>query len=265
MKIYVSDLDGTLLTSNRKLPPDFAETLKLIDEANDMFFFASGRSYEDVSKYLKDIDYPLNAICDNGAEVYINNQPRYECSMDKDDVKLIVETFIKNDFGILMLSTPTQTYKIMPTTVDPLDNKFLEDFYTQSIEISSYDEIKDDVFKIAICTNKGSYEYLFDNYKDLTLNSTKLTVSGFDWIDFVNSSVNKGNAIKHIIELLDVTKDDIYCFGDYLNDINMCEQSNHTYAMANAHPTIIELFNETIKSNDEFGVTCKIKELLKTK
>ena len=263
MKIFISDLDGTLLDSKKNLPPDFKETLKLIEENGDLFFFASGRSYEDVVKLIDKNEIPFNAICDNGAEIYINNESKCPEFLDENDAKQIVNTYIEKDFGILMLSTPKKTYRIMPTNVDPDDMILLKDFYNDSVIYTKDDNVLDKALKITIGSTKGSYEYLLDCYKDLNFNSTTPLVSGFDWLDFVHDNVNKGNAINHLIDLLNLTKDDVYCFGDYLNDITMRNASNHTYAMKNAHPEIIELFDEVIDSNDNYGVTKKIKEIIK--
>lgn len=265
MNIYICDLDGTLLDSNKRLPEDFKETLELIKKNNDMFFIASGRSYEDVCKYYKDIDYPINAICDNGAEVYIDGVSRYQKHLIDSDSKKIIDKYLELDFGILMLSTSNQTYRIMPTNYDTNDDEMMKEFYLKSIEVKSYKEIESPILKIAIGTNKGANDYLYNDYTDLVLEATHPVVSGFGWIDFVHNTVNKGTGINHMLELLGLDSNDAYCFGDYLNDITMVDCSKHTFAMKNSHQTILDLFDEVIDSNDNWGVTKKIKEIINTK
>jgi len=48
-------------------------------------------------------------------------------------------------------------------------------------------------------------------------------------------------------------------FGDYLNDIEMMQEANFSFAMANAHRHIKELANY---SNDNNGVTKVIAQVL---
>lgn len=51
-------------------------------------------------------------------------------------------------------------------------------------------------------------------------------------------------------------------FGDYLNDIEMMQEANFSFAMANAHRDIKELANYSTDSNDNNGVTKVIAQVL---
>lgn len=52
-------------------------------------------------------------------------------------------------------------------------------------------------------------------------------------------------------------------FGDQMNDYELLKNVKYSFAMKNAIPPIKEIAYQVIQSNDEAGVTQKIKEILK--
>ena len=74
--------------------------------------------------------------------------------------------------------------------------------------------------------------------------------------------INKGTAILDIREKLGISFEETMAFGDYLNDKEMLENVNYSYAMANAHPIIKQVAKYEAPSNDENGVTTVIKQML---
>ncbi|MDU4936806.1 MAG: HAD hydrolase family protein, partial [Peptostreptococcaceae bacterium] len=82
------------------------------------------------------------------------------------------------------------------------------------------------------------------------------------WVDFMNLDINKGNAIKKLQEIYEITYDECMAFGDYLNDYEMMQECKHSYAMANAHPKLKEICNYEAKSNDEDGVVDALNNYL---
>lgn len=51
-------------------------------------------------------------------------------------------------------------------------------------------------------------------------------------------------------------------FGDYLNDLEMLEESYYSYAMDNAHETIKKTAKFRAPSNHEDGVIKVLKQLI---
>ena len=43
-------------------------------------------------------------------------------------------------------------------------------------------------------------------------------------------------------------------FGDMPNDLPMLQWAGHSWAMANAHPTVVEAADQVAPSNDDDGV-----------
>ena len=85
-------------------------------------------------------------------------------------------------------------------------------------------------------------------------------LSNTHWVDIVDRNVNKGNAVKRLMEKLGAGFDEAMVFGDYLNDLEMMSCCKYSFAMQNAHPILKENAAFIAPSNDENGV---VKEILR--
>lgn len=90
----------------------------------------------------------------------------------------------------------------------------------------------------------------------------QIVVSSERWVDIMSRSIDKGLAVRALQERLNVTPAQTAVFGDYLNDLQMMDAAEHSFAMANAHPTVRESARHTARSNAEHGVVDAIERLL---
>jgi len=69
IKLIATDMDGTLLDQNGKLPKGFFEVLEKLEKMNVKFVIASGRPYFTLYENFKPISDELYFICDNGSYI----------------------------------------------------------------------------------------------------------------------------------------------------------------------------------------------------
>ena len=89
----------------------------------------------------------------------------------------------------------------------------------------------------------------------------KVSLSGHEWVDIMNLTVNKGEAIRLIQKKYDISYEETMAFGDYLNDYEMMKSCYYSYAMKNAHEDLKEICRFEAPSNDENGVIKTIKKI----
>ena len=87
-------------------------------------------------------------------------------------------------------------------------------------------------------------------------------MSGRHWVDVMNSTVNKGVALRDLQRALGVTPAQTAAFGDYLNDVELLQAADWSYAMADAHPDVAAVARHRAPSNADAGVVTVIAELL---
>ena len=80
--------------------------------------------------------------------------------------------------------------------------------------------------------------------------------------DIVNIDSNKGNAVKKLLEILNIKKEETIAIGDDINDLSMFEQVGYKVAVSNAIDIVKEKADEITLSNDEDGVAVFLNKLL---
>lgn len=115
--------------------------------------------------------------------------------------------------------------------------------------------------KLCVYCNAGSgvYEKALTERFGKNLNTM---VSGDKWVDFMNRSADKGNALREVQQMLGVTPEETMAFGDNCNDIGMLQRAGESYAVANAHPEVKKTVKYIAPANTEDGVLQTVKERL---
>ena len=84
------------------------------------------------------------------------------------------------------------------------------------------------------------------------------------WPGFVEihpPGVDKASGLAVVAELIDVDPADVLFFGDQLNDVPAFGWAGYRVAVANAHPVVLELADDTTLSNDDDGVAAYLERL----
>ncbi|MGB6129391.1 MAG: HAD family hydrolase [Psychrilyobacter sp.] len=259
IKLIATDMDGTLLNSKHEINPEFWEVWGKLKEKNIVFACASGRQYYNLIKKFENIKDDIYFIAENGSFVAYKGEILHINILDRKKTFEFIELARTIDGVNVVLCGKNSAY------VELNDSKFIEEvkpYYEKFEIVNSLEEVEDDFLKIALCDFKNSEENSYKYFKEFE-NEYKITVSGGVWLDISNLDANKGTAMRKLQKILGITPKETLVFGDYLNDIELLESGEHSYAMENAHPKLKELAKNIAKSNEENGVVEKIKELFK--
>ncbi|MFC5872993.1 hypothetical protein SAMN05443633_10897 [Chryseobacterium arachidis] len=261
IKLIVTDMDGTFLNSLHEVSPEFPKIYEELKKRNILFVPASGRQMLGITKYFGDIESEMAFIAENGGYVIYKNK---ELFADKLDPKYIAEiiTAIRTIPGATaVLSGKKKAYY-------ETDNQgfidYISQFYTNNERREDLTEpVDDSIFKIAVYHAEGSEINLYPALKEFEKYHLEVVVSGQYWLDIMNKNINKGVALEKLQKALNITPQQTMAFGDYMNDIQMLENSKYSYAMQNAHPSVKKIASFEACSNDNFGVLKTIKDYLK--
>jgi Predicted hydrolases of the HAD superfamily len=90
-----------------------------------------------------------------------------------------------------------------------------------------------------------------------------LTQSGLGYIELMAPGVDKATGLAVVAEELGIGPSDVCVFGDMPNDVPMFRWAGwRRVAVANAHPSVLELADEVTASNDADGVAAWLEALL---
>lgn len=258
-KLFVSDMDHTLLNDNSELPKDFKETLDLLNSSDSGLVLASGRTLFSIKNKVKDFNHEINFISDNGAIVEYNGKIIYKSVFSKEDIEEVLVPIRKAKETSIIASSLTSAY------VEVYDDDHKQKLYEYYLDYNIVDDISkvnDDIIKVTML----SLENTVDNYKNFiepSLSSRYNAVTaGKIWIDVMHNNVDKGEGLKHLLEEMNIDQDDVVAFGDYHNDIGMLELAGIGYAVENAHDDVKQIADFVIEDNNSAPVTRIIKEYL---
>lgn len=263
MKIlYVSDLDGTLLSTRTELSDYCAETLNKLIGNGLLFTYATARSYSSASIITKKIQCKLPVVVYNGAFLYHPKSRKYLTVSGFTDVEReqIEKKILKHHVAPFVYSCIGNREYV--TWIPEHENDGMR-FYLSNRKddrrLNPVQEIDALFAKTAFYyTCIGTYDKLYPLYKELEKNGScncifqKEIYRDEYWCEIMPRAATKANAVLALKKYL--RADRIVVFGDAINDISMFEVSDACYAVENAVGELKEICTEVIGSNDKDGV-----------
>jgi Cof subfamily protein (haloacid dehalogenase superfamily) len=259
IRLVVSDMDGTLLNSRHELDPEFYVLFRELRQRGIHFAAASGRQYHNIRNVFSSIQRDMYFIAENGGYVMHRDEELFVQEMDSEltyslirDAKKIEETFT-------ILCGKKKAY-IEDTTEFFVEH--LARYYDEYEVVDDLLKVKNDQFlKIAICDMSGAEGNTYQLFKGKA-DQLQIKISGNIWLDISHKRANKGEALKKVQEVLGIDPSETIVFGDYLNDLEMMQQADFSFAMENAHPQVKRVARFIAPSNDERGVLQILRQVL---
>lgn len=263
VKLVVSDMDGTLLNSKGEVSPLFFELFKKLQLQNILFCAASGRQYNSIVDKLSAIKDDIYVIAENGGIAKKGTEVLLLKALEtKKVIKVIPVLRNIKDTNIVLCSQDI-------AYIESKHNEFIELFqeYYQSFKVvGDLLEVakKTPILKIAVYHFSSSEDFIYPEIEYLK-EDYLLKISGQNWLDISDEQANKGNALRAVQKLLNISKEETMVFGDYHNDIEMLQEARFSFAMGNAHTDITAIAKYATKSNNNFGVEHVLKKLVNSK
>ncbi len=263
MKLYITDLDGTLLGLKPEVPLLTVDMLnELIDEGINITY-ATARSIVSARPILKDVNFKLPVITMNGAfitdPVTGENVVTHYFSDEKKE--FLKQFFTENKLSLLTYSMIDDKQRVsylksnINSGVKRYINQRKDDKRLRPVD--DFDSLfEGDLFYITLISPSLSKEELdkyFDNKNGFARNYQADTYDTDEyWYEIYRDDVSKANAIKELKALLGA--DEIICFGDNTNDISMFKNADRCYAVSNAKQELKDMATGVIRSNAQSGV-----------
>ncbi|MGL5676373.1 MAG: Cof-type HAD-IIB family hydrolase [Cellulosilyticaceae bacterium] len=257
--LYVTDLDGTLLNTDRKVSDTTTALLNASIRAGALFTVATARTPATVVPLLEAVELKLPIIVMNGSFIYDIEAKKYiyTTSMPYEQVLQVIDIVEKEGKQLFVYTLKdhmlTVYYKGFNNEEEKLfyeERKALElkkfmkvtDYHLTKehqighmVMIDDYEVIKKIYDQVA--TISGIHAVM---YKDVNTTNSYL-------IEITKSDVNKACGINELIALLGT--DEVVAFGDNLNDMQMIEMADCGCAVGNAEEALKVIADKIIDTN----------------
>lgn len=261
--LYVSDLDGTLLDRDAKLPKVSEEIINKLISKGMEFTIATARSWSSASKIVRGLNLKLPVATYNGAFIIdpISGSVIESSCFEKEQIEYIVNTSKKANFYPLVYSFIKGEEKV--SWVVGQENDGISD-YLESRKgdkrlrpVSSMSDLfVGDIFYLTAIGTRHNLEPLIPLFEDERYFShtfqKELYKEDEYWFEVKKFDATKAIGIEKIKKITGCSR--IVCFGDSSNDIPMFTISDEAYAVVDADPRLIKIATGVIRGSNENGV-----------
>lgn len=263
LRLVVADMDGTLLDGEGRVPPRLESVVVRMRRHGVIFAPASGRQLANLRATLGAAITDSPIIAENGTIVIQGGDELYRQTITRVEAATAVRvTRTLREHGAdvgAVVATRDRAY------IDRTDKRFVDQCARYYEELETVDDVLelalDDVLKIAVYTF-GDAEFECHRPLSTAVPDVQTVVSGAHWVDMMTRTASKGRALKAVQERLGISAAQTAVFGDYLNDAELYDHAELSFAVANAHPAILARARCTAPANTEDGVLRTIEMLL---
>jgi Cof subfamily protein (haloacid dehalogenase superfamily) len=239
IRLVVSDVDGTLVTPDKRITPAAVEAIRRVRERGIKFTVISSRPPQGI-KVIADViglTDPVPAF--NGGLLV---RPDLHTVMREKLLEPIVVARVLETLRVANVSIwlYTDAHWYVPSLDAPYVQHEIAAVKYQPAVYTSLDSIpKERVAKIvAVSENFDRLASLERLVQEQFRGATSATRSQDYYLDITHPGANKGEGILLLSELLDIPTSEIATIGDADNDVSMFQQSGLSIAMGNAVPEV---------------------------
>lgn len=262
IRLVVTDMDGTLLDDAKRIPAGLWPMLAELRGRGVLFSPASGRQYATLARQFAEVADGMVFIAENGTYVVRDGvelssdplAPAVAAGLARAVRRLVADGV---DVGAVVCGKRS-------AYVERTDEPFLAEvrkYYVEHRIVEDVTAVDDDVIKVALF-DFGRAERTTAPALSAFAETHQVVVSGEHWVDVMNRTANKGAALRRLQRELGITPAQTMVFGDYLNDLEMLDAAEWSFAMANAHPQVVGRARHLAPSNNDNGVLRTIARVL---
>ena len=250
------DVDGTLLNSEGQLTERTVTAISSARDKGATVILATGRSWSElqyVIDAIPDIEY---AICTNGLEAYNRlGEILYTEQIQPDLAGELVATIRSSIHGVAIGAGIGSELFAEPKVIEGL---------VPGIEITS-DRLVDDIAQVLTSDVRDLLIYhpsyvnklddLFTKVNDVIIDDRiDIVYSGLPMIEIVPAGSGKGTCLAWLAQQLELKQENVFAFGDGMNDLSMLQWAGTGIAMGQSHQRVKASADLIIGAVDEEGI-----------
>ena len=255
VKIIFSDIDGTFVTTDKKITPKTEKAVKTLLEKKLKFVLVSARMPDAIYSVTDLIDLPrIPVISYSGALVLTEDgKILYDRRISPESTKKVLEEIDKRWTNITV-----SYYAEKKCFVRAIDENVEYEMNTTKTgaEVVNFDELigknilPNKIFVVAIppvCERVNrELEKIFPNLNVVRSSAYQLEI--------MDKGVSKADGIKVLLEHYGFKPEEAIAFGDNYNDVEMLQFIPQSVAMGNAPDDIKKVAHAVTDTNEESGI-----------
>jgi Cof subfamily protein (haloacid dehalogenase superfamily) len=265
-KLIAIDIDGTLMNDRKEITKEVNDAIQAAKAKGVKVVICTGRPIAGVRSIIE--------------ELKLNDEDDYVITFNG---ALVQNTYTKDVESQITLTYQDlkEIYGLSQKINSPLHFFDTENLYTPNRDISRYtiheahingislhyrtiDEVPKDMLipKVMFIDEPERLNQNMANIPESFWEKYTFVKSTPFFLEILDPSVSKGNAVKQLAEKLSIKQEEVICIGDGENDLSMIEYAGCGVAMDNAVSVVKEVAQFHTLSNNDNGVAYAIKKLV---
>jgi Cof subfamily protein (haloacid dehalogenase superfamily) len=261
-RLIAVDLDGTLLTNDKKVTDRTKETIRRFTAQGCMLVPVTGRPLFGIPDDVIELAGNSYAVTMNGAEVF--SLPDKKCIFASHiqpqtvlELLDVVEPFAKAGIELFCGGYGYVTEKYYREVLGEFRNSPLYKYYAQSRKhvqsIRTFAQERNDIAELAgFCTDIVEMDMLCQAVRKSS--GIKVIRTAREYVEIISENTDKGSALACTADSAGFARSEVIAFGDGANDIAMLEYAETSVAMANAANAVKSAAKCGTCTNEEDGV-----------
>jgi hydroxymethylpyrimidine pyrophosphatase-like HAD family hydrolase len=258
IRLVATDLDGTLLHTDGTVTARTRSTLTAVEDLGVTVVFVTGRPVRWMADLWEHVGGHGLAVCSNGGIVYdVHARAVRTVRAIPVDVGLQVAEVLRE-------AIPGTTFGVERAGGFGMEPAFRErEGLPDDLEIGALDRIfGSDTVKLLARHPTREPEAFWAEVEALVGHHVVTTWSSLGALVEISApGVTKASTLAMLCAELGIASEHVAAFGDMPNDLAMLAWAGASYAMANAHPSVLELADRRAPSNEDDGVAAVLEEL----
>jgi Cof subfamily protein (haloacid dehalogenase superfamily) len=259
--LIVSDMDGTLLDRSQKVSKENELAIKQFKTRGGLFTLATGRMEPAALPYIRQLEINIPVILYNGAKIYspATGKVIYE-------KHLIVSRELWKRFNSAQTDQTAILVYRENDVFAPVRNETLENHERKDgvrCKQMKDEWIDEPITKILLIAPKEKLE----QYEEMIVTSEircETVYSEENYLELLPEGATKGNALKQLVQMLQVEGLHTIAVGDNLNDVTMLQQANCGIAVENACEPLKCVADELTVHHEDHAIQAVIRKLMQT-
>ena len=219
-KLWISDIDGTLMNYDSSYTPQMDELIKKINKSNTKLVLATGRMFMGAQFVADKFNIKTPVVCYQGAVVRTKDEILWQSLIDNELGKEIISYLREKK-----VHTHIYTNDILYIEDDNKEimNQYCNGRGTTYTYVKSFDEVNINGFAkiLGVINDKKIMQEvkqdLIKKYSDVLT----IVQSSPIYLEINNKNASKGNALKFLKEYWNLADDEVIASGDQDNDVDM--------------------------------------------